>query len=252
MPVAGLPGAVQGAKDAALARQGVARFDGGGRAPEESPAMLCRIVLTCIAVPFLAEAEAEADRQPENGKFHVEGPVLIYDTEAAPDPDDREIQNGDLDDLLEILRGTEGIRSLRLNSTGGSVWAGSEMARVVIDFELDTVVEGECSSSCVSIFLGGTRRELARGGKLGFHQRSWSPGAMESYYDKYAGEEGWETPFDFASWVYEDTQSELFKEMSFMQSRGVALEFAIETKRLRSTTWFPSRRELVQAGVLTD
>lgn len=212
--------------------------------------MLCRTVLSCIVVPFLAQAEA--DKQPENGKFHVEGAVLTYDTEAAADPGDREMQNGDLDDLLQILRGAEGIRTLRLNSTGGSVWAGGEMARVVIDFELDTVVEGECSSSCVSIFLGGTRRELARGGKLGFHQRSWSAGAMEAYYDKYAEEEDWGTPFDFASWVYEDTQSEIFKEMSFMLSRGVALEFAIETKRLRSTTWFPARIELVQAGVLTE
>lgn len=214
--------------------------------------MLCRTVLTCIAVPFLAQAEAEADKPFVTGKFQVEGAVLVYDSEAAPDPDDREIQNGDVDDLLEILRGTDGIRTLRLNSTGGSVWAGNEMARVVIDFELDTLVAGECSSSCVAIFLGGTRRELARGGKLGFHQRSWSPGAIEAYYEKYAREEGWETPFDFASWVYEDTQSELYKEMSFMLSRGVALEFAIETKRLRSTTWFPTRLELVQAGVLTD
>ncbi|MEN9061735.1 hypothetical protein [Ponticoccus litoralis] len=236
--------------DAALARNRLARFHAETRCPQGIAPMLCRTVLTCIAVPFLAQAEA--DGQPESGKFHVDGPVLIYDTEAASDPGDREIQNGDLEDLLEILRGTEGIRSLRLNSTGGSVWAGSEMARVVIDFELDTVVEGECSSSCVTIFLGGTRRVLARGGKLGFHQRSWAPGAMKTYYDSYAGEEGWETPFDFASWVYEDTQSELFKEMGFMQSRGVALDFAIETKRLRSTTWFPTRLELVQAGVLTD
>lgn len=212
--------------------------------------MLCRIILSCVSVPFLAEAEPAEPAVSD--KFRREGAVLVYDTEAAARSEDREIQNADLDRLLEILRGSEEIRVLRLNSTGGSVWAGNEMARVVIDFELDTVVEGECSSSCVTIFLGGTRRSLARGGKLGFHQRSWAAPAMETYYDSYAGEEGWQSAFDFASWVYEDTQSELYKEMRFMAERGVALDFAIETKRLRSTTWFPSRVDLVKAGVLTD
>jgi hypothetical protein len=124
------------------------------------------------------------------------------------------------------------------------------MARIVQDYELDTLVDGECSSSCVTIFLAGQAREMSRGSKIGFHQRSWSADGTQSYYDRWREDEGWDTPFDFASWVYQDTQSETWKELTFMISRGVDPEFAIETKRMRSGIWFPGRRKLEQAGVL--
>lgn len=211
--------------------------------------MLCRTILTCIFLPSFATAEAGADTSP---KFILNGAVLVYDTDAARNPEDREIQNDDVETMLDMLRTHEGITTLLLNSTGGSVWAGQEMARMVTDYELDTVVEGECSSSCTIIFLGGVSRQLERGAKLGFHQRSWSAGSIKSYYENWREDEGWETPFDFASWVYEDTQSEIHREMLYMMSRGVSADFAIETKRLRSSMWFPTRSELVEAGVLVE
>ncbi|SMX40878.1 hypothetical protein [Maliponia aquimaris] len=211
--------------------------------------LLCRTVLICL-VPVLAMAESQ--QQEASGKFRIEGSTLFYDGEAARDPKNTEIESEDVDELLALLRVNDGITELWLNSVGGGVWAGQEMARLVMDFELDTRVTGECSSSCVTVFLAGARRTLERGGKLGFHQRSWSAEAMRTYYDSWRQDEGWETPFDFASWVYEDTQSEIHKEMTYMISRGVDPAFAIETKRMRSTIWFPSRAELLAAGVLHE
>lgn len=186
-------------------------------------------------------------------KFMLDGDTLIYDTETTVDGAQAEITNDDVDRLLAHLRDNPQVTQLELNSAGGSVYAGDEMARIVIDFELDTLVSGECSSSCVTIFLAGDRRRMLLGSKIGFHQRQWPAGAMESYYTNWKSESDWEDPFDFASWVYEDTQSEMYAELVYMIDRGVDPRFAIETKRvLNADEWFPSRLELTRAGVLRD
>lgn len=202
-----------------------------------------------LIVPLIFPAMVAA--QSAN-KFQVDGAILTYDTENVSDADAREIESDDVDVLLDVLRKETDVAILRLNSTGGSVWAGNEMARIVQDFELDTLVDGECSSSCVTVFLAGHSRSMTRGSKVGFHQRSWSSDGTQSYFDRWRDEEGWETPFDFASWIYKDTQSEIWKELTYMVSRGVDASFAIETKRSRSGIWFPTRNELKDAGVLRD
>ncbi|MCH2095496.1 MAG: hypothetical protein MK160_10320 [Rhodobacteraceae bacterium] len=188
------------------------------------------------------------DALPE--KFALDGTTLIYDTDQAKDQAQREIEGQDVDAFLAVLSTHSAVKTLQLNSIGGEVWAGNEIARIVIDFELDTVVAGECSSSCVPIFLAGNVRQMTRGSKIGFHQSNWSADGLKKYYDKWRDDENWETAFDFASWLFKDTQSEVFKELTYMISRGVDAEFAIQTKQMRSSMWFPSRRILQQAGVL--
>ncbi|MCC1494362.1 ATP-dependent Clp protease proteolytic subunit [Cognatishimia sp. F0-27] len=197
-------------------------------------------------------AAAQAAVADDSGKFDIQGSTLVYDTEAARLGPAREIQNRDVDVLRDLLRANPGIRTLKLNSTGGSVWAGIEMAHIVQDFELNTVTDGACSSACVTVFLAGARRTMTRGSKIGFHQRSWNADAMADYYESVREEEGWETPFDFGSWVYSDTQTETFEELRYMIGRGVDPVFAIETKRMRGDLWFPSRAELEEAGVLVE
>ena len=201
------------------------------------------VALTLFAWPAAAE---------EGDRFFVEGDTLVYDTEATPREMDREIGNDDVDAITAILRATPGIAVLRLNSVGGSVWAGTEIARIVQDFGLDTVVDGECSSACVTVFLAGQKRSMTRGSKIGFHQRSWDATSVQDFYDRWQEDEGWTTPFDFGSWIYTDTQTEIHEELTHLVARGVDPLFAIETKRERSDTWFPTRAELEAAGVLRD
>jgi hypothetical protein len=183
-------------------------------------------------------------------KFTVSGDTLRYDTES--DAANSEIEIDDVEALRNFLRVYVDITTLRLNSSGGSVWAGDEMARIVLDYELTTVVDGECSSSCVNVFLAGVSRQMARGSKMGFHSRNWSSGAIENYYDKWAEDEGWGTPFEFSSWIYADTQAETYDDLVYLVERGVDAGFAIKTKAPRISMWFPSRRELRNAGVLTE
>lgn len=207
-----------------------------------------------LAFAFLgAFSGASLAKETMEWKFTLRGDTLVYDTLTdAPDGED-EISTKDVDIMRDMLRANREIRILELNSDGGSVWAGEEMARIVIDFELDTIVSGECFSSCVTIFLGGKSRRMMLGSKIGFHQNSWSPKSTESYYEKWRENEKWETPFDFASWVYDDTQIEVAEDLTYMIERGVDPAFAIKTKGVRNDDeWYPSRLELMQAGVLRD
>jgi hypothetical protein len=192
-------------------------------------------------------------KEPLDGKFTLRGERLIYDTETnVPDGED-DITTDDADRFLEILQANPGLKVLELNSGGGSLWAGQEMARIAIDFGIDTIVSGECFSSCVTLFLAGNSRRMMLGSKIGFHQTSWSAASTQKYYEKWRAEENWETPFDFASWVYEDTQTEVFEDLTYMIERGVDPAFAVRTKGVRNDDeWYPSRLELMQAGVLRD
>ena len=200
----------------------------------------------CAAL--LATQSLADDHNGSLEKFEIRGTTLVYDTETIADA---EIVADDVDVLLETLRANSGVRVLELNSSGGSVWAGREMARIVIDFGLDTIVHGECSSSCVRVFLAGENRQMTLGSKLGFHQPTWSAANMQSYYEQWRQSDGWDTPFDFSAWVFEDTQREFHEDLNYMISRGVAAEFAVKSKGIpNSDNWYPTRVELSLAGVL--
>lgn len=213
--------------------------------------MMRAILALCLALPAAGPGHANpADTAAAPEKFSVNGKTLRFDTEAGPE--DSEIEPADADALRRLLRSTPDITTLALDSSGGSLWAAKEMARIALDFELDTVVDGECSSSCVRIFLAGNRRSVTRGSKIGVHLPNWSPANTEEYYGKWREEEGWDTPFEFASWVYADTYAEAYESLSYAVSRGVAPGFAIEMLAPRRALWFPERAALVAAGVIRE
>lgn len=182
-------------------------------------------------------------------KFEVKGEVLVYDTEK----NGGEILVDDIRALKQSLRNYSEIKELHLNSSGGSVHAGTEMAKLVMKYRLDTYVEGECTSACVDVFLAGNRRHVAHGAKIGFHQRSWAAEAVQHYYRSHRNRNNWDTPFEFGSWIYADTQTEIHDHLIYMISRGVEPGFVIETlKTAASNVWYPTHAELQAAGVLRD
>ena len=182
------------------------------------------------------------------GKFSINGNALGYNTNP-----DGEIEWKDVEELKAILLNNPKIAKLILSSEGGDIYSAREMADVIIDFELDTHVVGECTSACVDLFLAGNKRTMQRGSKLGFHQSWWDAADIEEYYNDLREEEGWADPYEFASWLYEDTQKELLIDLEYYLERGVDGKFAIKTLQATSDEmWYPRRAELKQAGVLTD
>ncbi|MGR3433728.1 MAG: hypothetical protein ACU0CO_02375 [Shimia sp.] len=208
-------------------------------APRLGGALLCALAL---ATPVAAE------------RFAVDGPALSYDT-AFPGPDGRDhrIVDADVAELRTLLRDHPDVRIVFLNSEGGGYFAAFDMAAVIADFGLATVVVDECASSCAYVFLGGVERRMLRGGRIGFHRTSWSADAIEGFYGDRAAGNGWATPFAMTAWVYEDTQAEVFDRLTFMVERGVAPGFAIRTLEAPSEgMWYPTRDELRAAGMLTE
>ena len=202
--------------------------------------LLCSLLW---ALPGQAEAPPD---------LRVEGNAVIFDTEQEG-AEGAEIDDADIGVLLALLRENPAVRTLKLNSRGGLVWPGESLTEIIMDFELDTEVINICNSICTSLFLAGSNRRLPKGARLGFHQRSWKPASAENYFDDVAKKEGWATPFEFVSWLYRDTQDEMYRLLSFMIDRGVDPRFALETIRYRGDRiWYPGRAELKAAGVITS
>jgi len=213
--------------------------------------MICTLKSLTTALSLMGFCLGPA--HAESGKFRVLGDVLVYDTDT-PNKDEREgIKSADIDIMLEMLRATPGIRTVQLNSTGGSVWSSYKLSDIILDFELDTHVHGDCDSSCVTVFLAGQNRTMSRGSRIGFHQIYWSAENIEGYYNDNREDDDWDSPFEFAEWMYQDTQDEIYTALKYLTSRGVDPAFAIETIRdPDGSMWRPRRGALLKAGILTE
>ncbi len=188
-----------------------------------------------------------------NDKLYIEGNTLHYNTDLATVESNAEINWEDADLIHGILLENPDIKIIQLNSSGGLVKASQYISDLVIDFALDSLVSGECSSACVDIFLAGNRRVLERGSWLGFHKGSWSSVNIKNYYENNKVDKGWNNAFEFSSWLYEDTQKEILKQMKYMLERGVEADFIIQTLQADNEgMWYPRRKQLENAGVIRD
>ncbi len=205
-------------------------------------------IMACALLPAMAQGVKDAD-----ARFAVRGNTLVYDTTLKVKGKELDIRYSDVERMRDLLRQNPGVTVLEITSTGGGHYPAMDLAALVIDFDLDTHVSKTCESSCVTIFLGGTKRTMAKGARIGFHQLSWNASSVEDYYNKHRERRGWDTSFDFAEWMYQDTQTETYNRLNYMVRRGVDAQFAIQTMRKPDTSmWFPYRSVLKAAGVLTE
>lgn len=212
---------------------------------------ICALKATSAALALLGACLQPA--VAESNKFFIDGDRLVYDTESPGATEDKGIANEDVALLLALLRDNPELKVLQLNSSGGAVYAAIQMSDIVVDFDLDTHVHGDCDSSCVTVFLAGDTRTMSRGSRIGFHQIYWAADNIEAYYERERAENGWSTPFEFAEWMYLDTQDEIYAHLRYMIDRGVDPAFAVETIRNpHAEMWRPYRAELLKAGVLTE
>ena len=184
-------------------------------------------------------------------KFIISGDTIIYDTFKAKNEFNQEINWDDVTEFEYLMRNNEDVKNLQLNSSGGLVEAAIYFSDIIIDYELNTHVDGECSSSCVFLFLGGEKRTLQRGSWIGFHKSSWSKEGLKEYYESYKDEKGWLDEFEFSEWLYNDTQVQILRDLKYLIERGVDGNFAIKTLTADSDDmWYPRRKELEAAGVV--
>ena len=87
---------------------------------------------------------------------------------------------------------------------------------------------------------------------MGFHQSHFYPEDARWFYESEKDNAGWKDEFDFASWSHTDTQKEVLRDMRFFIERGIDPLFAIKTMSATSDEmWFPRRKELEEANVIT-
>ena len=209
--------------------------------------LLTKKIILCFCLFLLTISKVIA-----SDKFSINGDTMIYDTNRAKNEIEQEITWEDVTVFENLMRENKEIRVLQLNSSGGLIEAAMYFSDVIIDYELDTHIDGECSSSCVFLFLGGENRSLQRGSWIGFHKSSWSKDNLKDYFETHKIEKGWKDVFEFTEWVYADTQAQILRDMKYFIERGVEGNFVIKTLNADSDDmWYPRRKELVAAGVIT-
>ena len=185
-------------------------------------------------------------------KFTIDQSKLIYDTENIEDWENAEINQDDPDIFFQLLSENPQITIVQLNSGGGLQADAYEISDLIIDFDLDTHVNGICHSSCTILFLAGNKRTVERGSTLGFHQLHWAAESQRVYYEYYLGTD-WNDEFEYAEWLYNDAQATILLDMEYLLERGVEPSFAIKTLQADSyDMWIPRRKELINAGVITE
>ncbi|MCP4008546.1 MAG: hypothetical protein GY726_03415 [Proteobacteria bacterium] len=135
--------------------------------------------------------------------------------------------------VRDVLLANPGLSSVALQSPGGQVYQGRGLARLFSEYQLDTYVFGECSSACVTAYIGGKRRYLGENGKLGFHQYALEP-ILRGYRV-----------------IFYDPQLEQKRDMALYKSRGVKPEFLqLMFDQPASGIWFPDHQELLESNVV--
>jgi len=141
------------------------------------------------------------------------------------------IAQGGADEIAAVFDGPDAINTLVLSSPGGNVYEAREMAREVQKRGVNTHVVNECSASCLLVYLAGRERSLGPGAKLGAHTYG----------------------LDFAQVLpHVSPLREMREDQQYFLERGVSLRFVEEAFALdRDAIWYPSRQELIAAGVVT-
>jgi hypothetical protein len=138
------------------------------------------------------------------------------------------IGEGSVQEVQSAIDASPRAITLILNSRGGRTAEAEEIALRVRQKHLDTQVQDRCLSACTYIFLAGLHRSAADTAALGFHQPSF-PGLTT------------------------EGQKQIDQQMvEYYRSVGVRDWFIDRVMATPSKNmWFPTRRELENAGVLS-
>ncbi|MCQ2003108.1 hypothetical protein [Rhizobium sp. NRK18] len=134
--------------------------------------------------------------------------------------------------MRELLASHPGIETVVLASEGGNIFEARGLARLIRERGLDTRVDGDCTSACTIIFIGGEQRILGPAGRLGFHQYRF-----DAHYVVLGN----------------DPAKEQEKDRSLYAEAGVTSDFLARMFSKGATDmWFPTADELLDAGVATQ
>lgn len=129
-----------------------------------------------------------------------------------------------------VLDAEPAVERVVLESAGGNVFEGRGLARLFRERGLATRVETRCASACAVAFIGGVRRTLGTGAKLGLHR--------------------YRMDADYAV-IVTDPEREQRRDRALYAEAGVAPWFLERMFRADADgMWWPEAEELRRAGVV--
>ncbi len=132
-------------------------------------------------------------------------------------------------DLKRLMLSAPSARIVNLESVGGRIAMGEEIAKVIEEYNFGTVSNSGCFSACTIAFLAGKERFLGIDGRLGFHAGA------------FAGVESSES-----------------KSGEYAIYRGLTAKYGTSSAFIRKILatphdkmWYPDRDELVKERIIT-
>lgn len=183
------------------------------------------------------------------------GQTLIFDMtlEEQGYQNTKQLEMYDVKLIAEYLFNNPEIKTLRISGLGGFIPAARKIARVLIRYDIDTEAFDKCYSACTIIFLAGNHRVMSEGGQLGFHRQWIDKKEEKRHYEAMRVTTGWKDEFDYIAYVYNVLTDHIISDIEFMISRGVELDFVLKTFKTDTIDmWTPERKELFEAGVLSN
>jgi len=137
-----------------------------------------------------ADAPARAEQQVEMTVKVVPPPASGVFRDTALVYLDGVIDAGAPDRLARALEGIDGRTAVWLNSSGGNLFAGMQLGRIIRKRDASTYIinyrtllPGVCYSACSLAFLGGVYRFNDNGARYGVHRASLSGSPKGSEHD---------------------------------------------------------------------
>lgn len=139
------------------------------------------------------------------------------------------------EEFAENLAKHSGVRGVILDSRGGRIFEGRELAEIIVRRGLDTYSLKGCSSACTNAFIVGKNRYLSSEANLGFHQYGYS-----EYLSEFLKEEMKEEMLEYQK-----------RDLAFFRQAGVKEKF-IERIFIASNDdlWHPTVNEMLEANVI--
>ncbi|MBI5718302.1 MAG: hypothetical protein HZC37_11530 [Burkholderiales bacterium] len=135
---------------------------------------------------------------------------------------------GDAERIRALTAKAGGLRIVELDSPGGRLKEGEEIAALVKRAAWHTRTTGACESACTLVHMAGERKQLLPGAKIGFHRAS--AGTVNPVLDNLANRE----------------LVRIYREAG-LPERFIERTLATPASRM----WYPSRDELVGAGLVS-
>jgi len=133
-------------------------------------------------------------------------------------------------EVSRVLSNNPNIKGIILDSIGGWIYEGRELSKIILINNLDTYTIKGCYSACVTAFISGNKRFLAKGANIGFHQYNMVYEGLVPYFDM----------------SYEQE-----KDLNIYKRQGVSQWFLDKMFKVKhDDLWYPTIDEMLDASVI--